>query len=47
MGPYTTEGDITPGVDYAIDLDDYKTYDSMGEIFYEDGIESNNNDSES
>lgn len=43
MGPYTEEGDIVAGVDYALDLDTYQVFDDMGELFYEEGLESEAN----
>jgi hypothetical protein len=43
MGPYTAEGDIVAGVDYALDLDTYQVFDDMGEIFYEEDLESAGN----
>ena len=43
MGPYTAEGDIVAGVDYALDLDTYQVFDDMGELFYEEGLESQHN----
>ena len=40
LGPYTEDGQIVPGVDWALDLDTYRTFDKMGELFYEEGLES-------
>ncbi len=39
VGPYSTEGDIAPGGDYALDLGDARTH-GRGEVFYPDGLES-------
>lgn len=43
VGPYSTEGDIQPGPDYALDLDEMRTVKSGGEIIYADGLESQDN----
>jgi DMSO/TMAO reductase YedYZ molybdopterin-dependent catalytic subunit len=40
MGPYTDDGQIVAGVDRALDLGTYRVFDDMGEIFYEEGLES-------
>lgn len=40
VGPYSTEGDVQPGRDYALDLEESRYVEGRGEIFYEDGIES-------
>ncbi len=40
VGPYSTEGDIQPGRDYALDLDERRRVEGRGEIIYEDGPES-------
>ncbi len=39
VGPYTMEGDIAPGRDYALDLDADRDH-GPGEVFYPDGLES-------
>lgn len=40
VGPYSTEGQIEPGVDYALDLQAYRQVSGRGEIVYADGIEA-------
>jgi DMSO/TMAO reductase YedYZ molybdopterin-dependent catalytic subunit len=40
VGPYSTEGDVQPGWDHALDLDDFRQVEGWGEIVYEDGIEA-------
>lgn len=40
VGPYSTEGQIQPGVDYALDLDSYRKIEGRGEVVYDDGIEA-------
>lgn len=39
VGPYSEEGDIQEGADYALDLGDVRLH-KRGEVFYEDGLES-------
>lgn len=43
VGPYSTEGDIQPGPDYALDLDEMRTVKTGGEIIYADGLEAQDN----
>lgn len=43
VGPYTTEGDIQPGIDYALDLDQTRRVETWGEIIYADGLEAQDN----
>lgn len=40
VGPYSTEGQIQPGVDYALDLESYRKVNGRGEVVYDDGIEA-------
>jgi DMSO/TMAO reductase YedYZ molybdopterin-dependent catalytic subunit len=40
MGRYTADGHILAGVDRALDLGTHRIFDKMGEIFYEEGLES-------
>lgn len=40
VGPYSTEGYIQPGVDYALDLESYRKVTGRGEVVYDDGIEA-------
>lgn len=39
VGPYSEEGDVQVGSDYALDLDDVRQH-GRGEVVYEDGLES-------
>lgn len=39
VGPYTEEGDIVAGADYALDLGEVRVHQN-GEVIYEDGLES-------
>lgn len=43
VGPYSTEGDIQPGTDYALDLEDTRVVKTWGEVIYADGPESEDN----
>ena len=43
VGPYSTEGLIQPGVDYALDLQSYRKVTGRGEVVYDDGIEAHDN----
>lgn len=40
VGGYSTEGQIWPGPDYALDLRSQRKISSHGEVFYADGIEA-------
>ena len=40
VGPYTTKGEIQPGQDYPLDLEESRQIAGGGEVIYPDGIES-------
>jgi sulfoxide reductase catalytic subunit YedY len=40
VGPYTTTGEIQPGRDYPLDLEETRQITGGGEVIYPDGIES-------
>lgn len=40
VGGYSTEGQIWPGPDYALDLGAQRKIPGHGEVFYEDGVEA-------
>jgi sulfoxide reductase catalytic subunit YedY len=40
VGPYTTRGEIQPGRDYPLDLEETRQITGGGEVIYPDGIES-------
>jgi DMSO/TMAO reductase YedYZ molybdopterin-dependent catalytic subunit len=40
VGAYSTEGQIYPGTDYALDLKSYQKITGGGEVFYDEGVEA-------
>ncbi|HOU13834.1 MAG TPA: molybdopterin-dependent oxidoreductase [Anaerolineae bacterium] len=40
VGGYSTEGQIWPGPDYALDLGKQRKIPAHGEVFYDDGVEA-------
>jgi methionine sulfoxide reductase catalytic subunit len=43
VGTYPSDGQVRPGMDLALDLDTYREFKEPGELFYNAGLESQNN----